>query len=324
MTSDDVAPPLAAAPYARFTALGRCADPRALRVKLEPLAGPLAPAEFEAAAERALAAWSATGVVGFVRVKERPYDVVLGWRRGAHDACTKFGTDTRVAHTGPVGSPSFVHFDADREWSVDGGAGHGLFQTALHELGHVLGLGHSDDEAALMYPLVDPRRDALGASDRAGLASLYGGGADGPADLVVLRADGARAAVLRGVAPPDVSGYALFDSDGDGRDELCVWRTDVAGYGELMQWTFDDDLRLLRSIGPRLAVVAPRAAVTLGVTSAGERVIVSERTDGSHVARRFGAGGALAVYEGELPGVRADPCAGDLNGDGSVERIARP
>lgn len=43
-----------------------------------------------------------------------------------------------------------VHFDDSEHWSIGGSTD--LFSVALHELGHALGLGHSDNPAAVMYP----------------------------------------------------------------------------------------------------------------------------------------------------------------------------
>jgi hypothetical protein len=55
----------------------------------------------------------------------------------------------------------------------------GCFEDVqTHELGHVLGLGHSTDPTAIMFPTIDPRcaetASALGVDDVAGITFIYG------------------------------------------------------------------------------------------------------------------------------------------------------
>ena len=54
-------------------------------------------------------------------------------------------------------------------------SGTDLFQTAVHEIGHALGLGHSKSHNAVMYPYYQflfPWK--LGKDDIAGIQFLYG------------------------------------------------------------------------------------------------------------------------------------------------------
>lgn len=56
-------------------------------------------------------------------------------------------------------------------------AGYVLFMVAAHEFGHSLGLSHSDDPGALMYPLYtyrNPDTFVLPRDDVNGVQSLYG------------------------------------------------------------------------------------------------------------------------------------------------------
>ena len=251
-----------------FTIRGRLDDPSALRWRVDPSAGPVDPERLRAATAAAAQAWNgaARGAgVGFVAAgDDEPADVTLSWRHADDDPCQLFGHGSSVAHTGPMVSGTFVHLDADRPWAAEAGQpGDPLTRAIAHELGHVLGLDHSLDPEALMYP--DTHAVGPTASDLAGLFSLYGGGVDAAGDVVIESADegGRCAPVLRGVAPPDRTALALFDVDGDGDQELLVWRTDAAGFGAAMLYDFEPPSpaaaaggaagpRLVRTIGPTL------------------------------------------------------------------------
>ncbi|XP_057787171.1 metalloendoproteinase 1-like [Salvia miltiorrhiza] len=68
-----------------------------------------------------------------------------------------------------------LHFDGDERW-VDGvvGGAFDLQTVGLHELGHVLGLGHSQDGGAVMFPQVgNGFRKVLGKDDIDGIRALY-------------------------------------------------------------------------------------------------------------------------------------------------------
>ena len=49
-----------------------------------------------------------------------------------------------------------------------------LFQVALHEIGHNLGLEHSNVKRSIMYPYLLDGNDALETDDIAGIQALYG------------------------------------------------------------------------------------------------------------------------------------------------------
>jgi hypothetical protein len=310
---------------ARFAVRGRWPGERALGYRIDPEGGPLAPAEFRRAIRSALDEWSATGCASF---HEAPAGaepaLTFSWQRGAHGECVPFGTDPGVAHAGPVGPGTFVHFDAGRDWSARELS---LRQAALHEVGHVLGLDHSPDEAAALYPEPSPARDRLARSDLAGIHSLYGGGSRAPGDLVV--EGGGGTLTLHAVAPRALARWALFDTDGDGDAEVLVWRTDPAGHGALWSFHFARGPRLARTLGPLYGVAAPGLEFEPVRTARGERLLVLVGERGPLQARILDAAGLPRLFEGELPPLpgppaeRSDLLQGDLDGDGGVETVTR-
>jgi len=309
---------------ARFAVRGRWPGERVIAYRIEAAGGTLAAPEFERALEAALAQWQATGCAAFhaARAGEEPA-LVFSWQRGAHGACLPFGADPGVAHAGPVGPGTFVHFDAGRAW----GPGLSLQQAALHEIGHVLGLDHSPDEADVMYPEPSPDRAELARGDMAGIHSLYGGGLRARGDVVVT--SGGTELVLHSVAPPELTDWTLFDTDGDGDEELVTWRTDAAGQGAMWCYHFAHVLALERTLGPLYGVTAPGLMPTFLITAKSERLLVLHSAHGVPQARIFDAQGVPQNYAGEIPPASATgPAsaasrAGDLDGDGIAEMVRR-
>jgi len=78
-----------------------------------------------------------------------------------------------------------LHMDVNRNWidDPDGtiGGGFDIFTVMLHELGHSLGLGHTNVVGSIMEPIYAGTRRTLGADDIAGIQALYGAAAAVPA-----------------------------------------------------------------------------------------------------------------------------------------------
>ncbi len=87
------------------------------------------------------------------------------------------GNDDVLGMRGTIGGD--VHIDVGTVWGDDPNDGTGdpdfdLFTVVLHELGHALGLDHSDLSGSVMEPVYGGARRSLHADDRAGVWILYG------------------------------------------------------------------------------------------------------------------------------------------------------
>uniref|UniRef100_A0A8D2D1N2 Stromelysin-1 n=1 Tax=Sciurus vulgaris TaxID=55149 RepID=A0A8D2D1N2_SCIVU len=145
----------------------------------------------DSAIEKALKVWEEVTPLTFSRVHEGEADIMISFAVGAHGDFYPFdGPGYNLAHAYSPGPGIYgdVHFDDDEQWTEDA-SGINLFLVAAHELGHSLGLYHSDNPEALMYPVydsfVDLTRFRLSQDDVDGIQSLYGPAPVAPQDPVV-------------------------------------------------------------------------------------------------------------------------------------------
>jgi hypothetical protein len=146
-------------------------------------------------------------------------DIVIGWAEGNHGDGDPFdGPGDVLAHASypnPYNDRQvFLHFDDSERWVNSDSQNVDLLTVAAHEIGHTLGLDHSSDPRALMYPSYSEPHRFLGNDDIAGIQSLYGLASE-PANPPE--------APPQGVTPPT---SANQDSDKDGiSDEDEILRT---------------------------------------------------------------------------------------------------
>jgi hypothetical protein len=110
--------------------------------------------------------------------------IALKFAAGAHgDAYPFDGPGGILAHTFypvPINSESIagdIHLDADENWHA--GSDLDIYSVVLHELGHAIGLGHSDKPGDVMYPYYK-RGMPLSANDMGAAQALYGAPANAP------------------------------------------------------------------------------------------------------------------------------------------------
>ncbi|NXD10835.1 MMP7 protein, partial [Nothocercus nigrocapillus] len=139
----------------------------------------LSRAKVNEAIRKAFMVWSDVTPLQFKRVSWGTADIMIAFARREHGDGIPFdGRGQVLAHAfapGP-GRGGDAHFDEDEIWS-ETNRGTNLFLVAAHELGHSLGLAHSNVLGALMYPTysyTNPKTFQLSEDDKRAIQKLYG------------------------------------------------------------------------------------------------------------------------------------------------------
>ncbi|XP_030055224.1 collagenase 3-like [Microcaecilia unicolor] len=141
--------------------------------------------EVDQAIRKALKVWSDVTPLNFTRLRSGTADIMISFGRKEHGDFYPFdGPNGFLAHAFPPGQGmgGDTHFDDDETWSSDS-RGYNLFIVAAHEFGHALGLEHSTDPGALMFPVytfTETNKFWLPDDDVQGIQSLYGAGDQDP------------------------------------------------------------------------------------------------------------------------------------------------
>uniref|UniRef100_A0A8D3DG08 Collagenase 3 n=1 Tax=Scophthalmus maximus TaxID=52904 RepID=A0A8D3DG08_SCOMX len=134
--------------------------------------------DVDRAIRNALNIWSDVTPLVFKKLHQGNADIMISFGSQEHGDYNPFdGPDGLLAHAYPPGQGmgGDTHFDEDEHWTKDSSA-YNLFIVAAHELGHALGMSHSADAGALMYPVYSYSTGyLLSEDDIEGIQALYGG-----------------------------------------------------------------------------------------------------------------------------------------------------
>jgi hypothetical protein len=137
----------------------------------------LAPAVAKKAVVDPMFKWAQYASLTFTETTQagRPYSMDILWEQiDGPSGILGFGYFPNDIN--PESVAGDFHLDSEETWTIGPQPGGiDLEYVALHEQGHCLGLGHSDDPTAIMYPYYDGARDAtLAPDDIAAIQSIYG------------------------------------------------------------------------------------------------------------------------------------------------------
>lgn len=129
----------------------------------------------------AFTVWSDATDLTFTETTASYADIMIKFASGYHQDGYPFdGKGLILAHAFFPGEDKGgdTHFDDDEKWILNSKEdGVDLFMVAAHEFGHALGLGHSSEPKALMYPWYQgfDENFKLPNDDIEGIQRLYGG-----------------------------------------------------------------------------------------------------------------------------------------------------
>lgn len=155
---------------------------------------PISEAAFQNLVRDAFAAWEKVANIDFVEVADNAQsDIRLGW--DAIDGRDNFLGEAYVTWDGNnVGTHGEIRFDTAEAFTLDKsakGAVANFYALALHEIGHIIGLDHTEDPTTIMHHYIGQAVEPS-ATDIAAVQHLYGlptGAPSSPANAPYSTAD---------------------------------------------------------------------------------------------------------------------------------------
>jgi hypothetical protein len=138
----------------------------------------MASGDVTSALQQVMQEWSSHAQISYspTTVPESARSIDVSFPSGDHGDGYPFSVDGAVlAHTfypppNPEPIAGDMHVNYDEAWSLSGSLQ--LYPVMLHEMGHALGLGHTDDPSAVMYPYYQGL-EHLSSLDIQALQTLY-------------------------------------------------------------------------------------------------------------------------------------------------------
>ncbi|XP_026420492.1 metalloendoproteinase 1-like [Papaver somniferum] len=127
---------------------------------------------------RAFATWAAVIPFHFKEVGGVEHaDIYIGFRTGDHGDGKPFDGPLNIWAHAFAPTDGRLHYDATENWGTGPASDEiDLESITVHEIGHILGLEHSSDGSAVMFPHIGlgVAKRQLGSDDIIGVKTLYG------------------------------------------------------------------------------------------------------------------------------------------------------
>lgn len=200
--------------------------------------------------------------------------IEIGFKKGDHKDNNNFdGPGKTLAHAFFPQFGGATHFDDDENWSIDGGNGVDLLSVAVHEFGHALGLGHSDNKNSLMYPTYAGKRTRLQRDDINAIEMLYGKPDSHRRDTSYLDTNERRVPMARSSAPDLCADFRIDAADCNNLDECFFFRDEYV-------WRIRDDTGVYPGYPKLISDIFP------GFRGKVDAVVTEENTDRTYIFRK--------------------------------------